>query len=65
MAEYDEVLIVTPNNIVRKRYEEELGRTIEENDYRLKMVEYRELPELLKPYRAVSIERESSRVLVY
>jgi len=26
-----------------------LGRIAEENDYRLKIVEYRELPELLKP----------------
>jgi len=49
LAEYDEVLIVTPNSVVRKRYEEELGRIAEENDYRLKIVEYRELPELLKP----------------
>jgi len=42
-------LIVTTNSVVRKRYEEELGRIAEENDYRLKIVEYRELSELLKP----------------
>jgi len=48
LTEYDEVLIVTQNSVVRKRYEEELGRIAEENDYRLKIVEYRELPELLK-----------------
>jgi len=49
LTEYDEVLIVTPNSIVRKRYDEGLGRIAEENDYRLKIIEYRELPELLKP----------------
>jgi len=49
LAEHDEILIVTPNSVVRKKYEEELGRIAEENDYKPKIVEHRELPELLKP----------------
>jgi len=57
LAECDEVLIVTPISIVRKRYEEELGRIAEENDYRLKIIEYRELPELLDMWLLPIVQR--------
>jgi len=49
LSEYDEVVVITPNAATRRRYEEILEGLAGEYEHRVKVVEYRELPDALWP----------------